>query len=75
MRGICILVSLALSKLTSLRIIWFLDFVHLPESGITRRHGIWKLDFFPSSCERREKPAVLGPLERANLNHWTTHVL
>jgi hypothetical protein len=30
-----------------------------------------KLDLFPSSVEGRETPALLGPLERANLNHWT----
>jgi hypothetical protein len=32
-----------------------------------------KLDLCPSSGERGEKtPTQLGPLERANLNHWTT---
>jgi hypothetical protein len=30
-----------------------------------------KLDVFPSSDEGRETPALLGPLERDNLNHWT----
>jgi hypothetical protein len=30
-----------------------------------------KLDHFPSSGNRRETPVLLGPLERANLNHWT----
>jgi hypothetical protein len=29
-----------------------------------------KLDLFPSSGEVRETPTLLGPLERANLNHW-----
>jgi hypothetical protein len=29
---------------------------------------------FPSSEEGRETPIVLDPLERANLNHWKTHV-
>jgi hypothetical protein len=24
---------------------------------------------------RRETPILLGPLEKANLNHWTSHVL
>jgi hypothetical protein len=28
---------------------------------------------FPSSDEGRETPTLLAPLERANLNHWTTH--
>jgi hypothetical protein len=34
-----------------------------------------KLDLFPSSGEGRETPTLLGPLERANLKHWTTHVM
>jgi hypothetical protein len=32
-----------------------------------------KLDLFLSSGEVREIPTLLGPLESANLNHWTTH--
>jgi hypothetical protein len=32
------------------------------------------MDLFPSSDEGRETPTLLGPLERTNLNHWTTHV-
>jgi hypothetical protein len=32
-----------------------------------------KLDLFPSSG-KGETPTLLGPLERANLNHWTTHI-
>jgi hypothetical protein len=32
------------------------------------------MDLFPSLGERRETPTLLGPLERANFNHWTTHV-
>jgi hypothetical protein len=28
-----------------------------------------KLDLFPSSGKEREMPTLLGPLERANLNH------
>jgi hypothetical protein len=32
-----------------------------------------KLDMFPSLGEGGKKtPTQLGPLERANLNHWTT---
>jgi hypothetical protein len=31
-----------------------------------------KLDFFPSSGERRETPTLLGRLETANRNHWAT---
>jgi hypothetical protein len=30
-----------------------------------------KLDLFPSPCEGREIPTLLGPLERANFNHCT----
>jgi hypothetical protein len=33
-----------------------------------------KLDLFPSSGEVRETPILLGPLERANLNHWINRV-
>jgi hypothetical protein len=35
-----------------------------------------KLDLFPSSCEvgGGVTPTLLGPLERANLNHWTEEV-
>jgi hypothetical protein len=32
-----------------------------------------KVDLFPSSVEGRETPALLGPLERTNLNHWTSY--
>jgi hypothetical protein len=32
-----------------------------------------KLDLFASSSER-ETPTLLGTLEGANLNHWTSHV-
>jgi hypothetical protein len=31
----------------------------------------WKLDLFLSSVEGRETPTLLGPLGRANLNHWS----
>jgi hypothetical protein len=34
-----------------------------------------KLDCFPSSGEGRETITRFGPLERANLNYWTTRVL
>jgi hypothetical protein len=33
-----------------------------------------KIGLFPSSDEGKETPTLLGPLERANLNHWTTQV-
>jgi hypothetical protein len=31
-----------------------------------------KLDLFPSSGEEMETPTLMGPLERAKLNHWNT---
>jgi hypothetical protein len=35
-----------------------------------------KLDLFPSSGEREGKtPTLLGPLERVNLNHWTSETM
>jgi hypothetical protein len=33
-----------------------------------------KLDLFPSSGDRVGEPILLGPVERANLNHWTMYV-
>jgi hypothetical protein len=30
-----------------------------------------KLDLFPSSDKGTETPTLLGPFEKANLNHWT----
>jgi hypothetical protein len=46
-----------------------------PSSGIlvTRKHNVSETGFFPSSGEG-ETPTLLGPLERANQSHWTTHV-
>jgi hypothetical protein len=32
----------------------------------------WKMDLFPSSEEGVGDTNSVGPLERANLNHWTT---
>jgi hypothetical protein len=29
-----------------------------------------ELDVFPSSSQGRETPTLLGPVERANLDHW-----
>jgi hypothetical protein len=44
-----------------------------PSSGIlnVRKRNVSGLDLFPSSDEGRETPTLLGPLERANFNHWT----
>jgi hypothetical protein len=47
-----------------------LEFVHRPilklETTMFR-----KQDLFLSSGGGRKTPTLLGPLERANLNHWT----
>jgi hypothetical protein len=44
-----------------------------PSSCIPKKNTTFRnLDLFPSSGEGGEKiPTQLGPLERANLNHWT----
>jgi hypothetical protein len=34
-----------------------------------------KLDMFLSSGEGRKASTLLGPLEKANLSHWQTHIL
>jgi hypothetical protein len=44
-------------------------------SGVWRNTTFWELDLFPSSGKKGEEDTYsLGPLERANLNHWTTAV-
>jgi hypothetical protein len=47
-----------------------------PSSGIPKKNTTFrKLDLFPSSGEGGEKtPTQLGPLERANLNHWSVNI-
>jgi hypothetical protein len=48
-----------------------------PTSGVWRNTTFRKLDLFPYSGKRgwgKKTPTHLGPLERANLNHWTTAV-
>jgi hypothetical protein len=35
---------------------------------------LWKMDLCQSSGKGRDTPTVLGPSERANLSHLTTHV-
>jgi hypothetical protein len=50
-----------------------MDFGLFPLSGVlgSRNTTFRKLDLLLSSDERGEKtPTQLGPLERANLNHW-----
>jgi hypothetical protein len=47
-----------------------------PSSGIKKLEcNISKRDLFPSSGEGRKTPTLLGPLERANLNHWVSAAL
>jgi hypothetical protein len=61
---------------------WFLTMVYntqdhwvfglCPSCGIlTTQHSASELDLFPSSGKGWQTPALLGHLERANLNHWT----
>jgi hypothetical protein len=40
-----------------------------PSSDVLKDTTFRKLDLFPSSGEGLEIPTLLGPLERANLNH------
>jgi hypothetical protein len=58
----------------ALRITGFLDFVHRHEFWILENTKVRKLDLFPSSDEARESPTVLGPLERANVNLWSSQI-
>jgi hypothetical protein len=55
-----------------LRITGFLDW-YSKKNKITQRFGNW---MFSSSGEGWETHTLLGPLERANLNHWPeyTHI-
>jgi hypothetical protein len=49
-----------------------------PSSGILKtqkKATFWKFYMFPSSGEGWETPTLLGLLKRANLSHWTTHVI
>jgi hypothetical protein len=55
-----------------LTITGFLDFAYRPEFQILENTMFRKLDLFPPSDEGRDTTTLLGPLERANLNHWTT---
>jgi hypothetical protein len=59
----------------SLRITKFLDFDHRPEFWTLENTTFRKLDVFLFSGERGEAHTLLGPLERANLNRWTTHFI
>jgi hypothetical protein len=50
--------------------IMFLDFTH--RLMCIKKTTFRKLDLFPSSGEIKVASALLGPLERVNLNHWTS---
>jgi hypothetical protein len=51
----------------------FLDFIHPPVFEETRRFGN-SICFRPQVKRGKKTPTRLGPLERANLNHWTNPV-
>jgi hypothetical protein len=51
--------------------VWTLSIVWYSKKH--KRTTFWKLDLFPFSGEGWETPTLLGPLEGANLNHWTTY--
>jgi hypothetical protein len=54
---------------------YWLFFLLCPLSGILNLNTtFWKLDLFPSSGEW-ETPMLLGSLETANLNHWSTSLI
>jgi hypothetical protein len=42
--------------------------------GILKNTTFQKMNLFPFSGEGFEAPALLGPLEGANLCHWTAYV-
>jgi hypothetical protein len=61
-----------------LRITGFVDFVQRPEfyTHKTRKHNVSETGSI--SVFRRGGGGgdnLLGPLERANINHWTTHII
>jgi hypothetical protein len=50
---------------------WTLSIIQYSNNWRAQRFGNW-ICFHP--LVREEIPTLLGSLERANLNHWTTHV-
>jgi hypothetical protein len=50
----------------------FLDFGHL--LTFSKTTSFWKQDLLPCSGKIMVACTLLGPLERASLNHWTTSV-
>jgi hypothetical protein len=51
---------------------WTFSIVRYSREQKTRRFGNWI--FFRPQVTGKKTPTRLGPLERANLNHWTTPV-
>jgi hypothetical protein len=51
-----------------------MDFVHRPGLQISRKHNVRRTGP-PAVLTSREKDTLLGPLERANLNHWKIDVV
>jgi hypothetical protein len=61
-------------EFTAHRITGFLDFVYRPAIYKLENTTFRKLDLFPSSCGGKEARSLFGPSERANPNHWTSHI-
>jgi hypothetical protein len=57
--------------MTQLLGFWTWSIIQYSENQRTQHFGNW-IYFHPQVS--RERPTVLCPLERANPNHWTTHV-
>jgi hypothetical protein len=57
------------------RITGNLVFVHYLKFYMLENTTFWKLDLFTSSGEGKVIPTMLGPLEKVNLNYWTSHAL
>jgi hypothetical protein len=62
-----------LRQVMIVRITGVSDFVHCPYSKKLVNTTFRKLDLFPSSGEEGDR-TPLGPLERANLNHWSSEI-
>jgi hypothetical protein len=59
-------------NLLFLKITGFMDLVRRSKFWILQNTTSRKLGLPPSSGEGREMPTLLGPSERASLNHWTS---
>jgi hypothetical protein len=49
---------------------WVCGLCPSSEILIARKHSVSELGLFPSSGKEKQTPTVLGPLGKANLNHW-----